>query len=116
MDIALRCDGNSKIGSGHLSRCLTLALALREKGVSCRFVCREHSRDMAARIVLQGFEVLFLCEKRESAEADPPILAHADWLETDWLTDATETIASLEDSRPDWVIVDHYALDYRWEN
>lgn len=116
MDIALRCDGNSQIGSGHLSRCLTLALALREKGASCSFICREHSRDMAARIVAQGFEVLFLSEKRGSAEADASVLAHADWLGTDWQADADQTITALGDSRPDWLIVDHYALDTRWES
>jgi UDP-2,4-diacetamido-2,4,6-trideoxy-beta-L-altropyranose hydrolase len=115
-DICFRCDGNLQIGSGHLARCLTLAKALRDKGATCSFVCREHSRDMAERIILEGFEMAFLPEKEVFAgHPDEPTLAHAAWLGTDWQTDADQTIAALGDSKQDWLIVDHYALDYRWE-
>ena len=38
------------------------------------------------------------------------------WLGADWKTDAEETGQFLEQNSPiDWLIVDHYALDNRWE-
>lgn len=38
MRIVIRCDGNRKIGTGHLMRCLTIARELRDKGTSVLFV------------------------------------------------------------------------------
>jgi UDP-2,4-diacetamido-2,4,6-trideoxy-beta-L-altropyranose hydrolase len=41
--------------------------------------------------------------------------AHAAWLGSTWQTDAQETAAVLASLQPDWLVVDHYALDLRWE-
>jgi UDP-2,4-diacetamido-2,4,6-trideoxy-beta-L-altropyranose hydrolase len=41
--------------------------------------------------------------------------AHADWLGNTWETDAQETAAVLTSLQSDWLVVDHYALDQRWE-
>jgi UDP-2,4-diacetamido-2,4,6-trideoxy-beta-L-altropyranose hydrolase len=41
--------------------------------------------------------------------------AHALWLGVDWLTDARQTRAALTEVRLNWLVVDHYALDARWE-
>jgi UDP-2,4-diacetamido-2,4,6-trideoxy-beta-L-altropyranose hydrolase len=41
--------------------------------------------------------------------------AHAGWLGCDWQTDARQTIAAMGGHRPDWIVVDHYALDAGWE-
>ena len=43
-------------------------------------------------------------------------LAHAAWLGVPWQQDATETLAALGETQPAWLIVDHYALDLRWES
>lgn len=42
--------------------------------------------------------------------------AHAPWLGNTWQTDAQETAAVLIHLQPDWLVVDHYALDRRWED
>jgi UDP-2,4-diacetamido-2,4,6-trideoxy-beta-L-altropyranose hydrolase len=115
MNIVFRVDSSNEIGSGHVMRCLTLAKSLRNEGSYCKFICRDHKGSLIEKIKNEGFEVHVLTKKTVSETADEPILAHAEWLGTDWQRDASETIASLEDSRPDWLIVDHYALDYRWE-
>ncbi|MEM6849670.1 MAG: UDP-2,4-diacetamido-2,4,6-trideoxy-beta-L-altropyranose hydrolase, partial [Pseudomonadota bacterium] len=47
-----------------------------------------------------------------TAADDPP---HAHWLAVPWQNDARETRELLERLQPDWLIVDHYALDARWE-
>jgi UDP-2,4-diacetamido-2,4,6-trideoxy-beta-L-altropyranose hydrolase len=45
----------------------------------------------------------------------PADLAHAAWLGTDWQTDAQQTSEALGNDIVDWLVVDHYALDHRWE-
>ena len=51
-----------------------------------------------------------------SCEASPDHLAHAHWLGTSQHTDAQASIQALSDQTWDWLIVDHYALDARWES
>ena len=43
-------------------------------------------------------------------------VAHSDWLGCDWLTDAEQTRAVLTEYQAEWLVVDHYALDQRWEH
>jgi UDP-2,4-diacetamido-2,4,6-trideoxy-beta-L-altropyranose hydrolase len=42
-------------------------------------------------------------------------LAHADWLAVSQAQDADDTVKALAGRVWDWLIVDHYALDARWE-
>ena len=41
MNIIIRTDSSTQIGTGHLMRCLTLADKLRQKGTQISFICRE---------------------------------------------------------------------------
>ncbi len=52
----------------------------------------------------------------EAVNSTSKELAHAAWLGTDWITDAEQTSAALGDTIAEWLIVDHYALDARWES
>jgi UDP-2,4-diacetamido-2,4,6-trideoxy-beta-L-altropyranose hydrolase len=45
---------------------------------------------------------------------DPPA-AHAHWLGARWQADAEATRQALDQGVPDWLVVDHYALDRKWE-
>ncbi len=126
MKIAFRVDASLNIGTGHVMRCLTLAEVLKSKGGHILFVCREHSGSLCDFIVSKGFEVLSLRRVRSiSVESalktesifDETSLAHASWLEVEQEIDADQTLAALQVDAPwDWLIVDHYALDYRWES
>ena len=40
---------------------------------------------------------------------------HAGWLDVDWQTDAAQTLTALQVEPVGWLVVDHYALDSRWE-
>ena len=120
MDIIFRTDASLQIGTGHVVRCLTLAHALREHGAVCRFVCREHPGHLLDEIREQGFEALALPRYSEDSQQvlqpDEPLLDHVAWLGTDWASDAEATESALGDTCVDWLIVDHYALDARWES
>ncbi|MCE3025994.1 UDP-2,4-diacetamido-2,4,6-trideoxy-beta-L-altropyranose hydrolase [Salinicola sp. DM10] len=121
IDIAFRVDASLEIGTGHVMRCLTLATALREHHAArCCFLCRELPGHLIARIEAEGFEVLRLvapaaAETSHSGQgAGEP--AHAAWLGVDWSQDARESADLLAPLAPDWLVVDHYALDARWES
>jgi UDP-2,4-diacetamido-2,4,6-trideoxy-beta-L-altropyranose hydrolase len=120
MKIIFRTDASHQIGTGHVMRCLTLVRALRERGAECRFVCRGHPGNLIALIREQGFEtaVLPLGEQgvQEGSPPEEAALANARWLGNTWGRDAQATIAALDGIAPDWLIVDHYALDARWES
>lgn len=98
-------------------RCLTLAQALANQGAECVFLCREHAGHLLDVIRKRGFEVRPLPPHDPAApisiEGEP---LHASWLGTDWRTDAADVVAALDGGTVDWLVVDHYALDRRWES
>lgn len=117
--IAFRTDASLHIGTGHVMRCLTLADALRARGVKCSFVCRPHQGHLLTMIAQRGHQALALPELQEEAQSNRNGTPHAHWLGTDWATDAQDTQHALSAHRGgqpvDWLVVDHYALDARWE-
>jgi UDP-2,4-diacetamido-2,4,6-trideoxy-beta-L-altropyranose hydrolase len=122
MKIAFRTDASLQIGSGHVMRCLTLADALRERGANCHFISREHPGHLADAIRRRGFTLTALPAVSTPPHSNPPggiaptlQLEHAAWLGCVWQTDADQTIPILATMQPDWLIVDHYALDQQWE-
>jgi UDP-2,4-diacetamido-2,4,6-trideoxy-beta-L-altropyranose hydrolase len=113
VNVAFRVDASSQIGTGHFMRCLTLARALRQRGMNIRFVSRpipEHLRNL-----LNTERHEFVSLNCTSAEAPADGLYHSHWLGTSQQSDAQDTILKLSDRDWDWLIVDHYSLDYRWE-
>jgi len=100
-------------------RCITLANALRERGAECGFICRDNDGNTINIIQSQSFSVIVLRQQKLKKlvvdQSDESIVAHAQWLGIDWSTDAEQTIAAIGSIVYDWLIVDHYAIDYRWE-
>lgn len=117
--VAFRTDASLEIGTGHVMRCLTLADALREDGVKCSFVCRPHQGHLLDLIAQRGHHALALPVLEAGAKLNLNGTTHAHWLGIDWAADAQDTQQVLSThlgSEPlDWMVVDHYALDHRWE-
>jgi UDP-2,4-diacetamido-2,4,6-trideoxy-beta-L-altropyranose hydrolase len=118
--IVFRTDASFDIGTGHVMRCLTLADVLRERNATCRFICREHPGNLIELIRDRGHEVISLPVTESMAshpsQDDTLRLNYASWLGADWETDANQTLAAIGQTPIDWLIIDHYALDARWEN
>lgn len=112
--VAFRVDASLQIGTGHVTRCLALADALRDRGVRCVFYCRMHEGHLLDKICQQGFEAVALNMDGVST-SDSDKLAHSHWLGTDWLSDAKETQLAIGHQTVDWMVIDHYSLDERWE-
>lgn len=116
MTVAFRVDSSLKIGSGHLVRCLTLADGMKAQGVRTLFVCRELTGNLISLIRSRGHEIEVLPPPPESGKAaDEPGPYHSFWLEVPARQDALESAAILSNRRIGWLIVDHYALDSRWQ-
>jgi UDP-2,4-diacetamido-2,4,6-trideoxy-beta-L-altropyranose hydrolase len=113
MKIAFRVDASSQIGSGHIMRCVTLADALKQRGAHVRFIARHlpvHLRDILDE---RGHELALL--NSISNDEEPNDLPHAHWLGSSQHQDATDSIQALSVDTWDWLVIDHYALDARWE-
>ena len=114
--IFFRTDASYFYGTGHLMRCLTLADALRERVCKVSFVCRELPGNMIEYVETKGYKVYrlpYLEGEKNEVSGD---LNHSDWLGVDWRKDALETKTIIKkDGCTDWLVVDNYALDRRWE-
>lgn len=117
MRIVFRTDASLQIGTGHVVRCLTLAKALRSRGAECRFICREHIGNLIEQIQQDGFKCSRLpIPKSQVNDVTESALAHAAWIGATWQHDAHETIHALGGELADWLIIDHYGLEKRWES
>jgi UDP-2,4-diacetamido-2,4,6-trideoxy-beta-L-altropyranose hydrolase len=114
MKFAFRTDASLKIGTGHVMRCLTLADALLERGAQSTFICRPHAGHLLDLIQQRGHAVKALAQT-DDAYTSPADPSHAKWLGTDWASDAAQTQQALGEQVVDGLVVDHYALDRRWE-
>ncbi|WP_301102049.1 UDP-2,4-diacetamido-2,4,6-trideoxy-beta-L-altropyranose hydrolase [Propionivibrio sp.] len=113
MNIAFRVDASTQIGIGHFMRCLTLADAFKKHGARTRFVSRYISDHLRSMLFTRDHEFRQFIEYKGGDALDG--LPHSHWLGVSQTKDATDTVNSLTDQYWDWLIVDHYALDSRWE-
>ena len=104
MEVAIRVDGSSRIGHGHVVRCLSLASALRDRGAVVTFIGGELDVDLVDRLTGAGFAVASLPGARGDAAFDAE----------DDASRSRDALAALG-LTPEWIVVDHYGLDARWE-
>lgn len=114
MKIAIRVDASGQIGTGHFMRCLTLADALKKHGAQIRFVSRRLPEHLCGMLEDRGHQSVVF----NNVKCDQPFdeLAHAHWLGVSQVQDAADSLRALSDKAWDWLIVDHYSLDARWES
>jgi len=114
--VIVRTDASLTVGTGHVMRCLTLASALRKHGAAVSFICRDHDGHLCDLIEKRGFSVSRLPTpnavtdtRYKSSDLDRHV--------SSWREDAIQTIAAIDalGLEPDWLIVDHYNVDEKWE-
>ncbi|HEY9688087.1 MAG TPA: UDP-2,4-diacetamido-2,4,6-trideoxy-beta-L-altropyranose hydrolase [Coleofasciculaceae cyanobacterium] len=88
MKIVFRADASRTIGTGHVMRCLALAKTLQSQGADIQFLCRRLEEDLIDWIREEHGFAVETCSATESETLPHPV---------------------------DWLIVDHYGLDARWE-
>lgn len=98
--VVIRTDASAQTGFGHLARCLSLASALQSFGGAITFLMRAPAPGLPDRLSAQGFGLERLDERVEPGSDE----------------DAAATTGLIRGVRENCIlIVDHYAIDYRWE-
>jgi len=117
MRVVFRADSSFTMATGHVVRSLALAGELRRRNADVTFVSRDLPGNAAFLIEEQGITLHRLPRPETPIGGPNDGPPHAAWLEEHWSTDVEQTLAALEGTGdPDWVVVDHYALDARWES
>jgi UDP-2,4-diacetamido-2,4,6-trideoxy-beta-L-altropyranose hydrolase len=94
MNVALRADASGEAGTGHVARCLTLAVEFLRRGHTATLVTRRLAPTLTARARTAGCDVVAI------GEGD----------------DAEETVTAVGRlGRLDLMIVDHYRFGADWE-
>ena len=112
--MAFRADASLQIGTGHVMRCLTLADALRARGTQSVFLSRDHIGNLHQVVESRGYPLLSLGGADEAATV-PSTSSYTHWLGVSWQRDADDTRSRLAGLSVDWLVVDHYGLDAKWE-
>ena len=118
--IAFRCDASLSIGSGHVMRCRNLAFELAKCGAEIFFLCRKQTGDLIT-LLAQDFSVLTLAENQyhhmpfDSTNARSIYASTLGCCQEKDANDCLDILLLNEINALDWIIVDHYGLDFVWE-
>lgn len=112
MNFVFRVDASRLIGSGHLMRCLSLADELKIRDNNILFVSSKDNGNLNKIISDREHEVYEIpsipIKLKNSSNFSGENNSRIN-------IDAKLTIKAIENIKVDWLIVDHYFLDYKWE-
>jgi UDP-2,4-diacetamido-2,4,6-trideoxy-beta-L-altropyranose hydrolase len=116
--LIIRADASTRVGTGHVMRCLSLAQGWQRTGGEVQFVCAEITPSLEARLNSEGFTVLRLSATPGSLEDAKQTLQICMKLETGNLkleTQQSETQLSGFSHQPSWVVCDGYQFDAAYQ-
>ncbi len=106
-----RVDASFEIGYGHIYRCLTLADALASRGVRSTFACRNLEGIPLDLIKSRGhnLELITIPDNYLKSKTHMPVFS-----KSAWSYDAAVS-RNLINKPIEFIIVDHYEIDFQWE-
>lgn len=112
VNVVFRVDSSREIGMGHVSRCLSLARAMREKSAFIQFICVNHPGSAIQYISQEGFQV----HRLDVNASFKPVEQYDSWVGDSEINDLAKTMSCLKDIKCDLLVVDHYGLGEEWES
>lgn len=112
---AFRVDASTRIGSGHVHRCIALAEALLKHGFESIFVHRAHDGDLRSLIESRGFSVRML-PPPPSSQVDQRDAEYSTWLGVPESVDVKQSADAIQEAGAQLLVVDHYGLGHDWES
>lgn len=109
MNLLFRTDASVIMGAGHIFRCLRFANLFKQTGIDCFFASRTHNGHLMELIERAGHPCIAL--PIEHVQTSEP----QSWLGVDGDRDAEDIITICRELAIDVVLVDHAAIDQRWE-
>lgn len=103
MFVVFRADSSIHTGTGHVTRCLALAERLRENSVEVRFISSDSRGNVIGLIEKGGFPVYRIPAHDAEANGieEPEVMAG---------------ILRCQSLSPDWLVLDHYSADEKYES
>jgi UDP-2,4-diacetamido-2,4,6-trideoxy-beta-L-altropyranose hydrolase len=109
MHIAIRADASTRIGYGHIMRCLTLADAFVtnfNSSISINFICHRLPNKLSEKIKANGFSVINIDSDVEQDE----------WSQSHDAQQCIQVLSALnKNNNIDLLIQDHYQLNLPWQ-
>ena len=99
LDLIIRADADSRMGTGHIMRCLALAQAWKSVGGRVRFISSCKSRTVNLLLLEKGFELI---------EIEAPHPERSDLATT---LQVIEAVSSATENGSPWVALDGYHFD-----
>ena len=117
MKVAIRADASVEIGSGHIMRCMTLGNSLRRAGAEVVFISERMPGHLFELMDRRGYTVFPIESGVEYNVAAHSSSHRKEDFGEHWQRDLEKTLAIFSNGigSVDWLIVDHYRLDSRWE-
>lgn len=99
VSVFIRANASTRIGTGHIIRCLTLADELKAKGVKVNFICCNEAGNLIGLIKNKGYTVYELPSN----------------IDLDLDTENCLELLKTQPVKADWLIVDNYSLGSSFE-
>lgn len=112
MRVLFRVDAIDEIGSGHFMRCLNLADALNLTCTKICFISRNLPVHLQEILAVKSYD--FLSMENADYHCFIDDLPHSNWLGVSQERDALDTLKLAKEGW-DWLVIDHYGIDIRWE-
>jgi UDP-2,4-diacetamido-2,4,6-trideoxy-beta-L-altropyranose hydrolase len=104
----IRADANTRMGTGHVMRCMALGQAWQDAGGSVCFICAEIPDGLAERVKLEGFELIRLDVEKGSPEDLRRTIAVLKSSTTQQLNNSTTPTSQ-------WLVTDGYHFDLGYQ-